>query len=271
MLHILLLILKIIGIILAIILGLALVVISVVLFVPIRYRASGVVDTDTDKKEFQIRFHWFFHVLSGYANYKDDAFSWKVRFFWKTWKEDEEPKEIETIEKQEVIEPEKTDEWLEVDEKHFEEKDSKTTTTHKKPTGKKEKKKYTIRKMCDKIIAIKEFITDEKHKSALKVIKKELFRLLRVLRPKKLRGYVLFGCEDPYNTGQILAILSVLYPWYAEAVEIEPNFEEKILKTDFSAKGKIHLIWFVVIIWNLYFNDSVMSSYRDWKKLNEES
>ena len=61
MIHILLMILKIIGIILLVILGLLLFVLLVVLFVPVRYKLEGAWH---GKPEGVLRAGWFLHILS---------------------------------------------------------------------------------------------------------------------------------------------------------------------------------------------------------------
>lgn len=69
MLHIILLILKIIGIILLVILGLLLVILLLVLLVPIRYRLDG---TYYGKLKGTVRITWLLHILSIRASYEEE-------------------------------------------------------------------------------------------------------------------------------------------------------------------------------------------------------
>ena len=71
-----------------------------------------------------------------------------------------------------------------------------------------QKIKYTYQTMCDKIKVLlekkeklTEFLAEPIHKAAWGRLKKELFRILRLLRPRKFTGAVRFGLEDPYDTG----------------------------------------------------------------------
>ena len=50
---------------------------------------------------------------------------------------------------------------------------------------------------------------------------------------------VRFGLEDPYDTGRILAVLSMLYPFYGEHIDIYPDFEYRILEGHLLIKGRI--------------------------------
>ncbi len=263
MLHIVLLILKILGIILAIILGIVLFLLGIGLFVPIRYR----IDSDLERKDIGIRFHWFFHLLSGYANYKENKFSWKIRLGWKLWKGQEEESDIENETHMVSKSEDKTE--------------TKTQQKQKKTKAKKKekrKKKYTFQKICDKIKAIiekktqlQEFIQDTKHRQSLSIVKNEVFRLWRVLRPRTVETKIHFGFEDPYLTGIVLAVLSMLYPWYGDSMEIRPDFEDRVFEGTLYMKGRLHLIWAVVIIYKLYFNENVMNSYRVLKELGGKS
>ena len=99
MLHIILLILKIIGWILLAILGLLVLLICVVFFVPLRYRAEGRCRGTLDSLYGKIRFSWFMHLVSGSAVYDGGKLMWTVRIAWKKlyggveedWKEAHEP------------------------------------------------------------------------------------------------------------------------------------------------------------------------------------
>lgn len=69
MLHILLLILKIIGIVLAVLIGLIVLLLAIVLFVPIRYTVSG---QYYEKPKLKAQIHWLFHLLRVSVTYDDE-------------------------------------------------------------------------------------------------------------------------------------------------------------------------------------------------------
>lgn len=83
MLHILLLILKIIGIILAVILGILVLLVCIVLFVPVRYEADGVCKGDFDSLKGKIKVTWLFHLVRADIYYKEKKLKWRVRIAWK--------------------------------------------------------------------------------------------------------------------------------------------------------------------------------------------
>lgn len=136
-----------------------------------------------------------------------------------------------------------------------------------------EKLKYTFEKICDTMKSLAEkkekvmdFITDEAHRSALAAVLKELKRLLRFLKPKRAEADVEFGFTDPYLTGQTLAALSMVYPFLGEHAEIQPNFEEKILKGDILIAGKIRVVYMIVMLWNLIWNKNVRITIKHVRK-----
>ena len=79
MLHIILLILKIIGIIIAVILGLAVALLLIVLFVPIRY----VIDAGCHDKKLKahVKVTWIMHIFRGVISYDEELF-YSIKALW---------------------------------------------------------------------------------------------------------------------------------------------------------------------------------------------
>lgn len=240
MIHIILWILEIIGICLLVLLGLALCLVLLALFVPIRYEICGAYEREKNTKEFQVRFRWFVYLISGQANYNDGNFDTKIRILGF-------PLRIRQGKKKE---PEH------------------------KTTKKGRKKTYTFRGICDKIKEIRAkkdcvttFLSDTEHQKAFRLLKKVCLRLVRYLRPKKLEGSLHFGFEDPYLTGKLLAYMSMLYPWYGDDIEIQPDFEQAVFSGKGSCKGFVQGISLLVFLARLFMNESVMKTYKDIKRL----
>ena len=133
-----------------------------------------------------------------------------------------------------------------------------------------QKIKCTFRKLCDKIKALsgkkeklEEFLRDEVHKGAYHKCKKEFFRLMKHLKPKKADVRILYGFDDPYYTGQALAVFSVLYPFVGGCISVTPDFEHQVLKGSAYLKGKIYLWHFVQSGWKLIWNRNVRQTYHD--------
>lgn len=289
MFQIILWILKIIGIVLAVILGLIILLISIILFFPVCYQMDAKSEGTLKKSNIKARFSWLFHLLSGYFIYRDGKFDWQIRIGWKrlnqtklnkqgeheTKKEGEEAKKpvqtnlTEEKQKEKAFKKEGMQPKPKVQEKEskFREKSPK-----KHKTSFFQKIKYTYQNMCDKIKLllekkenVAEFLNDTIHQAAWKRIKRELQRMLHFLCPKKLKGSICFGLEDPYNTGRVLAVLSMLYPFYGEHIEIHPDFERRILKGELSLKGRLCGIYAVIPLWNLLWDKQVRVTYQHIK------
>lgn len=291
MLHIVLGLLKIIGIIIAVILGVALLIICAVLFAAFRYNVSASADGDLKSMHAQVRFSWLCYLISGFVTYQNEKLDWQVKVAWKNLnvpKEEieETSSQDELLEdflqeeiKEEVVKNEKVHINMEESPKVTESVDSKKQTKKNKTEKKKkesiyEKIRCSFQKISDKmkeIQAFKEkvvsFIQAEEHKKAFQKLMKELLRLLKKLKPKKLKGNVEFGFEDPYKTGSVLAYLSMLYPFYGDNINIQPKFEESVLRGDVYLKGRIRISYMMNMGIRLILNKNVRSTIKDVMKL----
>ena len=85
MLHILLLILKIIGIILAVILGILVLLVGILLFVPIRYEAAARCEGSRDTLRAKGKATWLFHLIRAEGYYRNGKAGWRLRIAWKKY------------------------------------------------------------------------------------------------------------------------------------------------------------------------------------------
>lgn len=133
MLHILLLILKFIGIIIAAILGILVLLICIVLFVPVRYEVQSKCGGSLDSLKGKARVTWFLHLFCTDVYYKEGRFKWHVRFVFFSRSSGSSPGSEEAKEKikkadtrkeegdQDEKEQKISDEELEKDEEKLEE------------------------------------------------------------------------------------------------------------------------------------------------------
>lgn len=292
MLHILLLILKIIGIIILAVLGIAVLLVGVVLFVPVRYSFEAETPGGLDKLKLFGRATWLFSFATAHISYSDKKLDWKVRVLWKRFRAEDK-----SVEDPSAAGDENTGKSLEESEpKAPREEGSKATergnaeketveqhktlqqSTKRDKTKKKkqnifDKIRYTISNICDKIKKILEtkdkiieFISDEVHQAAFGRVTKEFIALIRYLRPRKLKGYIHFGFAEPYDTGRALALLSVLYPFYGEKIQIEPEFERKVLEGHITMRGRAHVFPFVLTVCRLFLDKNVMTAYKNFRR-----
>ena len=299
MLHIILLIFKIIGILLAAILGILVLLLCIVLFVPVKYNVQGDCKGNLETLDAEVKVSWFLHLISAYASYRDQSLEWQVRIGWKKLNSptDEVPgDEVEEVVEEDVERPlQKIFDFVgDVAEERVREplkeplKEIGSTVQEEAEEVKKDgfrgkigavwrwiksffnKLKYTFHKICDSIESLIEkkdhildFLTDEDHKVAFGRLKKEGFKLLKRLKPKRFHVNVHFGFDDPYRTGQVLAGCSMLYPFIGNNASIRPDFEKKILEGSLTMRGRVKVFYFVALGWNLIWNKEVRKTYRD--------
>ncbi len=199
--------------------------------------------------------------ISGKLNTKSDASL-----------EDEKP-ESETMQT-ESAENKTQDKSDKLNKKINDKTSSKKTKKQKKNIF--EKIKYTFRDFCDKIKSLikkkeelQAFLTNEIHQSSWNRLRQEICRLLKFLKPKRLVLNLHFGFDDPSITGKVLAALSMLYPFYLDHINLEPEFDKKILEGDAYIKGTVRGLHLLIIICNLFFDKNIKTTYKaikNWKR-----
>lgn len=97
-------------------------------------------------------------------------------------------------------------------------------------------------------------ISHERTKNLIGQVVREVWGMIKYIAPTKLRTNLHIGMENPYQTGQICMAAAVLYPVYRDNIQLEPDFEQKVLEGDFFLKGRIRLGHFVVVAVKLLVN-----------------
>ncbi|MDO4277650.1 MAG: DUF2953 domain-containing protein [Lachnoclostridium edouardi] len=72
--------------------------------------------------------------------------------------------------------------------------------------------------------------------------------------PKKVRGKLYIGFEDPYMTGQAMAVAGLLCPIYKNALQVYPDFENQILEGELFIKGRVRLSSAAALAFHLFRN-----------------
>ena len=129
--------------------------------------------------------------------------------------------------------------------------------------------KCTFQRFCDKIKRMvkryremKAFALDERTKAAVSLVWKQAGILLGQALPRKIRGRLHFGTEDPALTGQILGAIGIFYPLFMDNVKVEPDFEKPALEGELSLKGRLRIVTVLGIAWRLYRDKNVRYVYR---------
>lgn len=294
MLHILLLILKIIGIVLLILLGILLVIALLVLFCPLYYHVRG--EYSAEHKDLSIKVHWLSYIVSAKFRYAQDDISYYLKIFGYSFitsndkimkrrqvrfvkRQAKKAVKVAKEEVEESVDKVAQENKPQAQKQGLEEATPQKAVAPKIETETKNKKSSifdifrkikasikrfilrlkTLKNMKDDIL---DFLREEETKLAFASSKRYIFRLLRHIRPRKASGYLQFGFEDPAITGQVLGILAVAIPIYKGSVNVIPVFDHAVFEGVMAGAGHIRMIHFVRIIISIYRDKVLMMQIK---------
>ena len=286
MVHILLLILKIIGLIVLSILGLAL----LILFFPITY--VGKVNGNIEEKKItgNIRAGWLFHLLHcrlWIENKEDSVKETDIKQIGTSENEKEQEIQNSNLEETDVKNQDneniKSEDSKNTTETNNRKKEKKSFITRMQISFKKLKqrikkivenikdkihnikenaknKKNSIDEIINQIKTVKQFITSNTTKEAYAYGKKMVIKLLKHLAPNRIKGNLYMGFEESYLTGEALGALGMIYGIFninPKRFKVYPDFENKVFKGDIIFKGHIYLGVVIVYCLKFYFNENI--------------
>lgn len=308
MLSIILSILKIIGIVLLCIIGFVLLLLLLLLFVPVRYRIDAEKHEEGEKPVCaHAAVTWLLHLVNARVLYpSEELYRVRIAFFKILPRGDKEDKTASKEDNKKKEKEKDTDKeidggWDKIDENDFSEaSEPKSNENENKikdgETQKEEKKaqKNPFEKLKDKIISVIEnikfktdgiyakiknvfenieyyldIITSDTFERAFELSKKELIRLFEAIKPRKIRGHIDFGAEEPDTTGKVLSVYSAVYPYIGRELSLVPHFDEKVLEGSIYLRGRIRLFTLLVIAVRVYFNKDVKRIIKLFKKENK--
>lgn len=104
--------------------------------------------------------------------------------------------------------------------------------------------KYTIRSIYDKIIRIwqnisyyRELWNEADTRQLLSHVMLRLRKILKSLRPRKLKAEILFGTGAPDTTGYAFGVYGMLMPLFGPSVVVTPDFQRAVFQGSFNASG----------------------------------
>ena len=281
MAHILLTILKILGIIILCVLGVIIFVLVALLFASFRYsvNASKREDESIGESYVKAKVTWMWIILRCSYIHDKEKSDLKIRFFGidilkilnnKSKKKSKKKlkKSKKPVEKVEKVSKETVTKEQQVPEKQADVA-SKTNMQSDIEENKQEanklnvfqKIKNKIKNLKDKLISIKNKLKDifnkigfykeelgkDENKAAIKFVWNKVKEVLNHIKPRKLKGRIRFGMESPDKTGQALGIIAIFYPVFAKNFVLKPDFTDKCLEGNIIAKGRIRIFTLLVI------------------------
>lgn len=299
LLHILLFLLKLIGIVLLVILGLIVLILGIILLTPIRYRI-GASKYQTIQAEGKVT--WLFRLIEMVFKLDTGAEEGKrlhlsFRIAWLKLYDNQKPKEKRIKQKKTrktKLKPESKQSEKVIQAAKPEQPEAKVQPIKTEQAA--EMKNVSLirgvfslicsilgipSKIMDGLEKLENFFTKlrEKKEAFLAFYYEEhnhqwftafwhrLKKLLLKILPRADRLYLHFGFEDPATTGQVLGGLSILYPVCGEKMELCPEFNEEILEGEVKCHGRIRPVSLVIFAVKSFLNKQFFSMVKQFKVL----
>lgn len=106
----------------------------------------------------------------------------------------------------------------------------------------------------------KNFLKEKLTKEVYRYIKNIILKLLRHIKPRKIRADVILGFEQPHITGRVLGYIAIAYGTLGinpKHIVITPDFEKKIIKGRVMFQGYVISGFVLIYILKLYFKKEI--------------
>ncbi len=87
---------------------------------------------------------------------------------------------------------------------------------------------------------------------ALKKVWKSVKKLLKHVRPRRLKANIEFGSGDPASTMKIYGYYCMIYPFYGKKIKFLPDMENKVLNLNATLSGRVQMIQMLFLGWKLF-------------------
>lgn len=122
-----------------------------------------------------------------------------------------------------------------------------------------------LKNIKDKKDAVIGFIKNPANKRLFRFLRKSLKRLFKHVLPRRTKGYVLYGFDDPYYTGKLLSYISLFSVAYNKNIRVIPAFDKQVMEFDFNYKGCIQPAVVIYILLRVWFDKDFKRVYNEYK------
>lgn len=111
-----------------------------------------------------------------------------------------------------------------------------------------------MNKLKNKIDGFNAIINDERNIRYVKLVISEIKHLLKSISPRKLKGFLNYGFDDPSYTGKTCGYISIIRPYIKKEFKIVPYFNKQIFEVSADMKGHIFVFVLLNAVIKIYFN-----------------
>ncbi|MCR4923617.1 MAG: hypothetical protein K5931_06360 [Lachnospiraceae bacterium] len=91
-------------------------------------------------------------------------------------------------------------------------------------------------------------------------------KLLRHIKPGKMKLILKLGREDSYQLGSLLSLLALVYPIMGESLLVDVSYERDINDYSLFMKGRIRVFTLLLIGYRIYFHKGFRNMLKEFKK-----
>ena len=135
--------------------------------------------------------------------------------------------------------------------------DSRKQSSGKKPSstgGSGKKTPGRLASLRKKVHEFRKAYQEYHGKQLMDFAKQSIIKILRHVLPRRMRGFIRFGFDDPAVTGIVTGGAALFYPKYRDTLVLEPDFGQECFEADCRGRGRIHPGFFLYMglkaLWN---------------------
>ena len=135
------------------------------------------------------------------------------------------------------------------------------------------KAKTKAKNTKDRLGEYKKLYESKRFKKTFAFLKKEVIKLLKHILPRRCKGYIKFGFEEPDKTGKIYGYVAILYGISGKRLkkfDVIPEFERKVLEGNIDIKGHIRLIHVLILAIKVLLNRNIWIIKKKFDKINKK-
>ncbi len=99
-------------------------------------------------------------------------------------------------------------------------------------------------------------------KPAWNKIWKNIKRMLKHIRPRRIKANIEYGSGDPASTMKVYGYYCMIYPYYGKKIKFTPDMENKVLNLDAKISGHFQMLQMMLVGWSIFTDKHIRRIYR---------
>lgn len=87
-------------------------------------------------------------------------------------------------------------------------------------------------------------------------------KMLKHVRPRRLKAVIEYGSGDPASTMKVYGYYCMIYPFYGKKIKFTPDMENKVLNLDASLSGRVQFFRLMWLGWTLFADRNIRRLIR---------